>query len=207
MIFFHDGRLSDANNLVIKYHYSHRGIPKQNVKVVGTWHYAGGLNGDCGRPIAACILGRPAARWRESSVVELVRLVRIEENIPPLTGLISETLAVARKFYGIDLVISYADSTFNHHGGVYQAASFNYHGKTAVRMDGVVTESGRFIPGRSMNHSRFRTQSPKKLESLGTTVTAHYDKGKYLYWRALTKGGKQQAERMGLRSLPYVRES
>lgn len=36
-----------------------------------------------------------------------------------------------------------------------------------------------------------------------STIEAHFDDGKYLYWRALTVAGKTSAKRLGLKSLPY----
>jgi hypothetical protein len=34
-------------------------------------------------------------------------------------------------------------------------------------------------------------------------IEAHYDKGKYLYWKALNRKGKLLAKQLGLQSNPY----
>jgi len=62
---------------------------------------------------------------------------------------------------------------------------------------------GTFIPGRSCN-AKWGTRSPEKLTHiLGREVLPHYDEGKHIYWRALSKSGKRKAARLGLLDLPY----
>jgi hypothetical protein len=195
---FHVGRIDDARDLVMRHHYSRR-IPS-NVQFVGTMHEAGGLFGDFGRPIAACFFSIPGARWSED-VLELTRLVRTEDATPKLTGLIAYCCAeLGRR--GADLLVSFADRTHGHHGGIYQAASWSYAGCRDRRMDGVVVD-GTFIPGRSAN-SRWGTQSPSKLTAqIGREVVGHYDEGKHLYFKTLGARGRAKASRLGLKSLPY----
>ena len=194
---FHVGRYDDACELVLRHHYSRR-IPS-NVQVVGTMHEAGGLFGDYGRAVAACFFSIPPTRWSEP-VLELSRLVRTETRFP-LTPLIAATCRMA-KAAGHDLLVSFADWTQRHHGGIYQAASWAYAGQRDRRMDGCIID-GVFFAGRSCN-SKYGTQSPSKLSALlGREVAPHYDEGKHLYWRALNKVGKRKAERLGLASLPY----
>ena len=194
---FHVGRYGEAVELINKYHYSRRA--PSNVQCVGTWHENGGLFGDYGNAVAACFFSIPPTRWSED-VWELSRLVR--DNLPrPLTALIAQTCNVA-KSKGVHLLVSFADKTQGHHGGIYQAASWNYFGARDRRMDGCLVD-GRFIPGRSCN-SKWGTRSPEKLRKiLGEDVLPHYDEGKHLYWRALTKEGKRRAVRLGLSAQPY----
>lgn len=191
---FHDGRYDDACELVVRYHYSKR-VPS-NVQHVGTWHTDGGLFGDAGEIVAACFLSIPPTRWSEN-VLELSRLVRRDDAKIQITGLISQTARFAAS-KGTDLLVSFADEAHGHHGGVYQAASWNYDGQRESKMDGIVMD-GQFIPGRSCNN-RFGTQSPAKLAEMfpGRMVVAHYDLGKHLYWRALNKDGHRKAKRLGL---------
>jgi hypothetical protein len=122
----------------------------------------------------------------------------------PLTGLISATVRHIKRRFAIDvnLLVSFADTTHDHHGGIYQAASWNYHGQRAPSMDGVII-NGTFIPGRTCN-SVYGTRSPTLLsERLQTEVTPHYDQGKHLYWIPLRHAGKRQADRLNLNQLPY----
>lgn len=197
MVLFRTDRINDAIGLVEKYHYSHKCPPKATHVVVGTWH-----DDTTDEALAACIFARSAARWKDTTMVELVRLVRKESTtIPPLTQLISQTVKVLKQQALADLVISYADNTQFHHGGIYQACSWFYSGMRPPRIDGVVV-GGKFVAGRTANH-RWGTQSPAKLKSLGVDAKPHYDYGKYLYWRPITKKGSLVAQRLGLLNKPY----
>lgn len=192
------GRIEEANALVMRYHYS--GRKPSAVVVCGTMHQSGGLFGDSGPAVAACMLSWPPTRWSEE-VLELIRLVRVPEFDGPLTPLISATCKWANRLKVCDLVVSFADSTAGHHGGIYQAASWNYHGKRETRMDGVVV-AGKFVPGRMAN-DRWGTQSPAKLAEMGITAEPHYDTGKHLYWKPLSRKGKAKARRLGLECNAY----
>jgi len=194
------GLYADAADMIERFHYS--GRAPSNVQIVGTLHDPGGLFGDFGEAVAACVLSIPPTRWGEP-VLELSRLVRKDRQVP-LSSLISGTCLAAKRA-GHDLVVSFADRTQGHHGGVYQASSWAYHGCRDRRMDGVVI-SGVFYPGRSCN-SRWGTRSPKKLqEIIGADVVPHFDEGKHLYWKALGSKGKAKAARLGLLSIPYPKE-
>ena len=162
-------------------------------------HEAGGLFGDYGEAVAAIIFCIPPTRWSEP-VLELARLVRRDDVDLPLTTLIAAACDCLRR-NGADLLVSFADWTHRHHGGIYQAASWNYAGERERRMDGVIMD-GRFVPGRSAN-SAYGTRSPARLAERGIVAEAHYDEGKHLYWRALNKAGRAKAKRLGLACLPY----
>ena len=196
-VHFHAGRYGEAVELIKRHHYSRRA--PANVQCVGTLHDEGGLFGDYGNAVAACVFSIPPTRWSEE-VWELSRLVR-DDAPRPLTLLISKTCKAA-KAKGAVLLVSFADKTHGHHGGVYQAASWNYSGARDRRVDGVVI-NGSFIPGRSCN-SRWGTRSPSKLAGiLNQDVQPHYDEGKHLYWKALTREGVKRAFRLGLESIAY----
>jgi hypothetical protein len=196
------GHREEAEALVLKYHYSHR-IPS-NVQAVGTLHLDGGLFGDLGKAIAACFFSIPPTRWKEE-VWELSRLVRDEEYHPLLTSLISATVGELKRRGMIDLVISFADWTHAHYGGIYQAASWQFAGKRDKRMDGLLV-NGVFKPGRSCN-STWGTRSPSLLRERlpDSDIEPHFDEGKFLYFHAINRAGKKKAERLGLRSFPYVK--
>lgn len=196
---FRIGHTEDAEALIKEFHYSHR--MAANVQCVGTWHEDGGLFGDFGPPIAAVVFSIPPTRWSEP-VLELSRLVRKEGVNISLSQLIAMACVFIRRSDMADLLVSFADNTQGHHGGIYQACSWKYDGKRDRRMDGL-TVNGEFVPGRSAN-SRWGTRSPSKLKAeRGIEAEPHFDEGKYLYWRALSKAGERKAERLGLKSLPY----
>ena len=198
-LFFRTGQVEEAVALVKEYHYSHRA--PVNVQFVGTFHTAGGLFGDFGPAVAAIFFSIPPTRWSED-VLELSRLVRAESCRVPLTRLIS--LACKKlKSGGIDLLVSFADAGAGHHGGIYQACAWNYDGQRDHRMDGLMI-NGQFVPGRTCN-SVFGTRSPNKLRYAKPewNIQPHYDVGKHLYWRALSRSGKAKAERLGMRIAKY----
>ena len=196
---FRSGQMREAADLVVREHYSRR-VPS-NVQFVGSLHDDGGLFGDFGAMAAAVFFSIPPTRWAEP-VLELSRLVRRLDAKPPLSSLISQACrTLARE---CSLVVSFADWTQGHHGGVYQACSWNYGGQRGRNIDGVLID-GTFVPGRSCNN-KYGTQSVEKLRGIigaSHDVQPHYDEGKHLYWKALTKDGKRRAARLGLASLPY----
>lgn len=199
--YFHTGMNDEADCLVKQYHYSHR--PPASIQVVGSWHYGGGLFGDFGEIVAACYFSIPPTRWSEP-VWELSRLVRRDDFKYSLSGLISLTVKHVRKLKQIDLLVSFADKTAGHHGGIYQACSWNFHTLRKARLDGFII-NGVFTAARTCNH-RYNTSGIKLVEILkekGIECIPHYDTGKYLYWRSLDKYGEQKAERLGLQKQPY----
>ena len=193
---FRSNQWDDAATMVERHHYSVR-VPS-NVQFVGSLHRNGGLFGDAGEIVAAAFFSIPPTRWSEH-VIELSRLVRANEQVN-LSSLIAQSLDHLRR-RGERLIVSFADRTQGHFGGVYQACSWNYAGCRERRMDGVIVD-GQFVPGRSAN-SRWGTRSPSRLADLGITAQPHYDEGKHLYWKPLGVSGKTRAKRLGLKSLPY----
>lgn len=201
--------MDDCSRLVKQFHYSHRSLPQSSCISVTTIHSAskGLVTKSPGRCLAGIWFSHPPARWKEP-VVELLRLCRRDDFIWPLTKLIS--IGIKNLPQEVDLIVSFADPQFNHHGGIYQAASFNYHGVRASRIDGFVFGK-KFIPARTVFH-RYGTNSLSKLrERFGPTITIepHYDIGKHLYWKARTKKGRDKAKRLGLKisSYPKPRET
>lgn len=189
-------RPDDVEAMIVENHYSHR-VYKRMSTVVAALALVDNT------PVAALTISRPSTRWAHP-VHELTRLVRTEHGSQNLVGLISESCKEARK-QGVDLLVSYADYTQGHHGGVYQAASWNYHGMRKPRVDGF-NINGVFVPNRSVSH-KYGTQSVPKLRDMGLTVEKHYDLGKWLYWKPLSKTGKSNAQLLGFQTNPYPKPS
>ena len=200
---FHVGHFDQAESLVKKYHYSKR--MAGNVQFCCTWHKSGGLFNDYGDAVAACIFSIPPTRW-SVPLLELSRLVRSPECNRPLTQLISAACKMLKRKKQT-LVVSFADMTEDHHGGIYQASSWFYSNFREPSQDGLLI-NGTFVPGRSCN-SRWGTRSPSKLGEIlkGQEVAPHFDKGKHLYWKPLGVVGKRDAELIGLQKLQYPRPS
>ena len=182
-----------ATGLVVANHYTGRSW--RVVKYPFVWKRDG-------EPVAACLFGIPAARWKED-VLELVRLVKVPGCDSPLSSFISSCCQEVRRAGEYDLLVSYADSTHSHHGGIYQACSWNFDRTKPPSNDGLIID-GKFVPGRYCNNL-YGTRSRDKVAKLlpNSTVEKHWDLGKHLYWKALNKSGKRKASRLGLKSNPY----
>ncbi len=187
-----------AKDLVGTFHYSAR-WPVSVVLSV-TAHLDGGLFGNKGEAVAAAVFTIPGTRWSEP-VIELSRLVRRDGVRVPLSALVAASVRQIRKRQIADLIVSFADRTQGHHGGVYQACGWKYHGQRESAMDGVIVD-GIFVPGRSANN-KWGTRSPDKLAERGIAAEGHWDAGKHLYWIAVTKNGRTIADRLGLLAIPY----
>ena len=192
-----DSRL--CNRMVLDHHYSHL-VPTAVV-------YRAGLIDSAGDLAAVVMFSVPSTRWGEP-VRELARLVRLPNHKPPLTSLIGKACKELRKRGLADLVVSFADSTQGHHGGVYQASSWSYHEMRKPQNDGFIV-NGEFIHRRVCNH-RYGTSSRRHLAHffrfMGMTFEEHWDTGKHLYWRSLTHKGDMQAKSLGLKTMPYFKD-
>lgn len=155
------------------------------------------------RLFACCMFSNAIGRWEIPDLWELSRLVRMPGYDVPMTKLIAEALAKIRKSKATDLIVSFADAEEDHHGGVYQAASWIYDGMRHARLDGFNVD-GVFVPARTCV-AKWGTSSevdlPKRLPN--KAVEPHFDLGKHCYWKALTKEGMRKAVRCGLSSRPY----
>lgn len=199
MIYFTGASSDEVWPLVRDFHYSRR-MPG-NIQHCYAARESGGLFGDSGEMFAAAIFSIPPTRWNEE-VIELTRLVRSEKKAIQLSQLISFACARLR-LNGWALAVSFADATQGHHGGIYQAAGWQYDSQRERVMDGLMID-GVFKPGRLCN-SLWGTRSPRLLQQRfpEKEIIPHYDDGKHLYWKALTVGGKTKAKRMGLKANPY----
>jgi hypothetical protein len=192
--------------LVVKHHYSKR-WPGVSTRLVGTAHAPSDLF--MSPASAACVFGEATARWSEP-VLELVRLVREPSERDPnlLTWLISKTVRhIKSHLRDVDgfypLLVSFASIGEGHHGGIYQASSWNYHGERVAARDGLII-NGTYWPARSCN-AKWGTSSPRLLQDKfpDWDIESHMDEGKHLYWKALSRAGERTAVRLGLQSLPY----
>ena len=209
--YFHTGERQTARELVLKYHYS--GRCHENPILVGSLHFGGGgLYGDKGELVATCIFSLSNNNtWslKKVDLIELVRLCRKEEVQVPLSWLVSRTVKEVKKLGRFDIAISYADATQDHHGGIYQACSWNFHTYRQPKEDGLVID-GTFVPKRTVS-TRYGTYRRDKLGEMfdevkqetlfGTEIKniewgSHVDKGKYMYWIPLNKTGKKIAKRV-----------
>lgn len=191
--FFSEISLADARKIVEAHHYSHHIPTSVQVSL--------GMIDPLGEVLCAAVFRTPPTRWREP-LIELGRLVRIPDYHDPLTAFLSKAFKYLAA-HNHHLMVSFADSTHDHHGGIYQAASLNYGGQRKASNDGLIID-GTFVAGRACNH-KWGTRSAIKLAAIlpDAKIEAHFDKGKYLYWKALSRVGQKMAERLELQKLPY----
>lgn len=197
-LFLRSDAKEEARALILEHHYSHR-WPNAPSFVV-TWHEPGGLFGDRG-PAVAAVTFSPAGGWKETTL-ELSRLVRTPGMRSPLTGLIGSAMRELRRQRIDSLVISYADPEAGHHGGIYQAGSWEYTGlyggnKRRWVVDGV--ELHERAAWDMFGTNRWDDVKAK----IGDRLQLRVPEAKHLYWRALNRRGRAKAKRLGLKSLPY----
>jgi len=190
---FFVGRNMWTDALILNHHYSHR-LPAGVCLVVS----ARVKN----KPVATCYFtSLSMGHWSES-VIELIRLVKKDGIKLNLTQLISYGMKHLKKKH--NLVISYADFSQHHHGGIYQACSWNFHDKRNKRLEGYVVD-GDYIPTRNYNQTLIKKYGTCSLNTIkdNPNIKPVYGEGKFLYWKALNKQGIQKAKRLGLQSNPY----
>lgn len=157
----------------------------------------------CRSNMQVAITFSPPAGWRHP-VLELTRLVRTAEFAVPLTKILALTYQDLRR-ERVPLLVSLADLAQQHHGGIYQAASWHYGGLREPRLIGYYID-GRYYPQRSCNrlfNSSSGTLYWKLWRKYGYKVQARYDQGKHLYWKPLGRQGEKLAAEIGLQKLPY----
>lgn len=158
------------------------------------------------RRTEACVVySQATGRWEADNLWELTRLVRLPDFDDPMTRLISKSIGYIRQYKLAELIVSFADATQDHHGGIYQSCSWLYDGMRDQRLDGFEID-GVFMPARTCN-IKYGTSSevelPKHPKLVKRSVVPHFDGGKHCYWKPLTKTGMSLAKSLGLRSVSY----
>jgi len=138
-----------------KWHYSGC-IPKSKLVKIGVWEsgvFVGVVIFGYG---ATAKLGAPY-RLGMTECCELVR-VAMQKHKTPVSKILALALKLLRKqSQGIRLIISYADPSQGHHGGIYQATNWIYSGKSASTVC-YKDPSGKLWHGRRAS----KTANPQK---------------------------------------------
>lgn len=187
-----------ACDFVIKYHYSHRApaAPKFSFGICES----GGIFGNFGKLRTAIIYSHPVNRNYNPKILELIRLVRDDDYNKPLSSFVSWTLRWLKKNTDVPYVISYADSQFGHHGGIYQACSFYYVGIRKESCVGFQDKEGNFIHRRSA-YAKFGTSSKDKLKDEELEPIEGMDK--FLYVKPIRWKPKRIFAELKAEPLPY----
>jgi len=186
--FFDITKKPEAIRLLKSYHYI--GPQCADPAFTFVWRRAGGLFGDCGEPCAAALFAPPASfAWGRDSI-ELIRLVRDDTEMPPLTSFLSECFRCIRERKRYEFVVAYSDPDAGHHGGIYQAGNWFYVGTSSRKIVYIHNESGRRSSQRSFDQSKYDREDWVK--------TTTCEKFTYLY--PLTKRARKE---WLPKSLPY----
>lgn len=137
----------------------------ENGKFVGVVVFGHGANPQIGSPYGLTI----------NQCVELTRIALIKNHATPVSKIVKIALSFLKKSQpGIRLIVSYADKSHGHHGGVYQAGNWIYVGLTK----GVPS---LLYNGKVWHAKALRTSYPKLKQSDPSVVKIPAgDKHKYL---------------------------
>jgi len=110
----------------LNWHYS-KSVPKAKVVRVGVW--------EGGKFIGVVIFGSGATpeigspyNLKQTEICELTR-VALTKHFAPVSKIISLSIRFLRKQSpGLRLIVSFADASQGHHGGIYQAGGWLYAG-------------------------------------------------------------------------------
>ena len=117
-----------ATFAVMNWHYS-KAMPKSKLAKIGVW--------EDGKFIGAIVYGLGAAPnlckpygLTQQTCCELVR-VALAKHRTPVSRIVAVSLRILhRDMPGVRLVVSFADPSEGHHGGIYQAGGWVYAGKS-----------------------------------------------------------------------------
>jgi len=137
-----------ANYACKNWHYS-RCIPKSKLAKFGVW--------ESGVFVGCVIYGVGATSdlvkkygLKKEEGCELVR-VALKEHKAPVSRIMAVCLRLLKKqFAGLRLVVSFADPSKGHHGGIYQAAGWVFSGNSQASDEYIY--KGKRWQGRSFRH-------------------------------------------------------
>jgi hypothetical protein len=186
--------------LVRDCHYSKRmsGL----VRHAFAWREPGGMFGDTGKPVAGVTYSQPVNRNFPHDSIELSRLIRADGFDRQISEFVAWSLRWLRANTPYPFVLSYADTTHGHHGGVYQSLGFRYIGATDSANIGFNAPDGTFVHGRICN-SRFGTRSVGAIAKIRPDWTPVIGEAKHLYIFPLRQKWLSIAKSRSWQCLPY----
>lgn len=117
-----------ATYAVLRWHYSHA-MPAGKTVRYGVWEDQ--------RFVGCVLFGWGASPYLGRAygldITECVELTRIalRDHVSPVSQIVARALAgLHRANPGVRLVVSFADPTHHHHGGIYQAGNWIYAGQS-----------------------------------------------------------------------------
>lgn len=186
--------------LVRDFHYSKR-QPSSPIHAFAL-RESGGLFGDTGKPVAGVFYSQPVSRNLPQNALELSRLIRTNDYSGQLSQFVAWTLRWLKSNCDKELVLSYADSTQGHHGGIYQASNFKYVGAFESGHIGYSCPDGSFVHRRACN-SRFGVGGQSDMARIKPDWVPVFGDPKHLYVFPLKMKWPKIAEVYGWESKPY----
>lgn len=180
------------------WHYS-QAMPMPPLVPYGVW--------EGGRYVGAVVFGRGAnkdlgTRYGLDSieVAELVR-VALRNHDAPVSQIVARAVSLLKATNpGLRLLVSFADPTHQHHGGIYQAMNWIYTGTTTA-MRAWQAPDGRRLHNRMVSKTGYGVQFGKATTMAKTADMQRISiPGKYRYLLPLDKAMRR---RVAHRSLPY----
>ena len=163
------------------WHYS-KSVPAGKLVKIGVWEndvFIGVILFGRG---ASNAIGKPYG-LKQTEICELVRVALTTHETP-----VSRILAIALRMLaknqpGLRLIVSYADPSENHHGGIYQATNWLYAGDTKPDF-AIIDKNGKRWHSRMVSTTGYKTSFGIRKKTIkpseGKRVTLP-GKHKYLY--------------------------
>jgi len=180
----------------MRWHYS-KTMPVGKMVKIGVWEdgtfigcllFSWGANQHIGRPYGP----------RVTQVAELVR-VALNRHVAPVTRIVSVAIKMLRRQSpGLQLLVSYADTTEGHLGIIYQAGNWIYTGETKP-------ETFYSINGKIMHRRAFTGQQfGRKRTALPQSASPVSSPGKHRYIYPLSEEIRNRIQPL---SRPYPKRA
>jgi hypothetical protein len=184
-----------AKYACVNWHYS-KCLPVGKLVKVGAWEHGNFIGAVLFGRGATPNLGRPY-KLNQDECVELVRIA-LTDHINP----VSRIATLAMKFLKLAnpklrLIVSFADQSQGHHGGIYQAGNWVYNGQGTSAKFYMIR--GKLTHPRSIGAKGF-VQNICGARNIDPNASAVDVPGKYRYLMPLDK---DMAKQIALLSKPY----
>lgn len=192
----------EAKHAVMNWHYS-KSMPSGNLIKFGVWENGNFIGAILYGPGANHRLGNPYG-LNKNQIHELVRIA-LTDHTTPVSQLVAETLRQIKQTKPeFRLIVSFADPTRNHHGGIYQASNWIYTGQSSSINSPMFVINGKTMHGRSVSSVYGRKKLSWLQENIDPDVYKIYLPGKHRYLYPLDKAMRRQIQSF---AQPYPRGS
>jgi hypothetical protein len=188
-----------------KWHYS-KSVPVPPLVKVGVWEdekFIGVLVFSRG---ASASLFKPYG-LKQDQGCELTRVALTKHKTP-----VSRIMSIAMKFLkktnpNLELIVSFADPSEGHHGGIYQATNWIYAGQSAPSYE-YIDKFGRKWHSRQVSEKGWNIQQGQKRKTVKPSECAKvFKEGKHRYLMPLKNKEKYQKFNLGYYPKRHEHES